>query len=182
MACPSCGYYVSEASENGETRLWMGIICVAGDEKHSQNLARSPIESLPCLRFNTRPRRYKSHAYFSLNINTCTDNTIPVLHPPFGLSYIGLKTTHTLCSIMLAFVVLGMSLFPSILSDLFLTFAPSIHCRCSRKPPRSGGSNEYTQPLLWSQNKEKNVYSGKTHFYLYILGVFQCVHYTYVLT
>ena len=38
--------------------------------------------------------------------------------------------------------------------DVFLIFAQNIHCGYTLKPPRRGGSNEYTQSMFWSKNKK----------------------------
>ena len=47
----------------------------------------------------------------------------------------------------------------------FFIFLLKTDCGNSLEPPRRGGSNEYTQSMFMSRNKENNVYPCKPQFY-----------------
>ena len=51
-----------------------------------------------------------------------------------------------------------MKIFSGKKFDIFLIFAQNIDCGYTLKPPRRGGSNEYTQSVFWSSNKKKDRY------------------------
>ena len=55
-------------------------------------------------------------------------------------------------------------------SDIFHSSAPNIDCWCSLEPPRRGGSNEYSQSMFLSRNKQNNVYPCKPQFYYIKVG------------
>ena len=56
-------------------------------------------------------------------------------------------------------------------SDIFHISAQNIDCGYSLEPPRRGGSNEYPQSMFLSRNnKNKNVYPGKSLFYYIKVG------------
>ena len=58
--------------------------------------------------------------------------------------------------------------------DIFHISAQNIDCGYSVEPPRRGGSNEYSQSIFLSRNKENNVYPCKPQFY-YIKVRFQWI-------
>ena len=49
-------------------------------------------------------------------------------------------------------------------SDIFHISAQNIDCGYSLEPPRRGGSNEYSQSMYLSRDKENNVYPCKPQF------------------
>ena len=55
-------------------------------------------------------------------------------------------------------------------SDIFHISAQNIDCGYSLEPPRRGGSNEYTQSMFLSWNKNNNVYPCKPQFYYIKVG------------
>ena len=52
----------------------------------------------------------------------------------------------------------------------FFYFCSNIGCGYTLKPPRGGGSNEYSQSMFWIKNKKKYIYPCKPQF-LYESGV-----------
>ena len=46
-------------------------------------------------------------------------------------------------------------------SDIFHISAQNIDCRYLLEPPRRGGSKEYPQSMIFSRNKNNNVYPCK---------------------
>ena len=60
--------------------------------------------------------------------------------------------------------------FPIKNSDIFHISAQNIDCWYSLEPPRRGGSNEYTQSMIFSRNKKNSVYPCKPQFYYIIVG------------
>ena len=65
-------------------------------------------------------------------------------------------------------------------SDIFYISAQNIDCGYSLEPPRRGGSNEYSQSMLLSRNKENNVYLCKSQFYYIKVGFKGVKLYRYV--
>ena len=55
-------------------------------------------------------------------------------------------------------------------SDIFHISAQNIDCGYSLEPPRCGGSNEYSQSMFFSRNKNNNVYPCKSQFYYIKVG------------
>ena len=60
--------------------------------------------------------------------------------------------------------------FPIKYSDIFHISTQNIDCGYSLEPPRRGGSNEYSQSMFSSRNKENNVYPYKPQFYYLKVG------------
>ena len=55
-------------------------------------------------------------------------------------------------------------------SDIFHISAQNIDCGYSLEPSRRGGSNEYLQSMIFSENKKNNVYPCKLQFYYIKVG------------
>ena len=54
--------------------------------------------------------------------------------------------------------------------DIFQISAQNIDCGYSLEPTRQGGSNEYSQSMFMSRNKNNNVYPCKPQFYCIKVG------------
>ena len=55
-------------------------------------------------------------------------------------------------------------------SDIFHVSAQNIDYGYSLEPPRRGGSNEYSQAMFFSRNKNNNVHPCKLQFYYIKVG------------